>query len=282
MDPAGWVLSSDTDWHARGLDSARDLWEFGPVVVARGQHSLVLAHPDKLTLARTLAASADAAVPRVTAFWGDGWPRKVVVVVPDSVSELRQVVGTTQDLSQIAALATAEIGTGPGSAAAVGDRIAINPATFSALGTLGRRVVITHEITHVASRTVTGPDSPTWLVEGLADYVGFKGTATTTRFDAAELAHDVDAGRLPKRLPTAHDFATAGEHLSLDYEEAWLACRFIVSRTDEATLIAFYKAVGTSTASPQQALSDAFASVLHTQQATFTRSWVSYVKASLR
>ena len=112
--------------------------------------------------------------------------------------------------------------------------------------------------------------------------MGFKGTATSTRFDAAELAHDVDAGRLPSRLPTAHDFATAGAHLSLDYEEAWLACRFIVSRTDEATLIAFYKAVGTSTAAPDQALSDAFADVLHTRQSTFTASWVSYVKASLR
>ena len=282
MHDDGWLLTGDADGHAQGLDSARDLWEFGPVVVARGVRSLVLAHPDKASLARTLAATADAAVPRVTAFWGNAWARTVVVVVPDSVGELRQVVGTKQDLSQIAALATAEIGTAPGSAGAVGDRIAINPATFGALGTLGRRVVMTHEITHVASRAVTGADSPTWLVEGLADYVGFKGTSTSTRFDAAELAHDIDAGRLPARLPTAHDFATAGSHLSLDYEEAWLACRFIVSRTDEATLIAFYKAVGTSSAPPAQALSDAFTDVLHTQQATFTRSWVSYVKASLK
>jgi hypothetical protein len=278
----GWLLTGDTDGHTQGLDSARDLWDFGPVVVARGRHSLVLAHPGKASLATTLAATADAAVPRVTAFWGHDWAGTVVVVVPDSVGELRQIVGTKQDLSQIAALATAEIGTAPGSAGAVGDRIAINPTTFRALGALGRRVVMTHEITHVASRAVTGVDSPTWLVEGLADYVGFKGTSTSTRFDAAELAHDVDAGKLPSRLPTAHDFATAGEHLSRDYEEAWLACRFIVSRTDEATLIAFYKAVGTSTASPADALSAAFARVLHTQQATFTQSWVSYVKASLR
>jgi hypothetical protein len=164
----------------------------------------------------------------------------------------------------------------------VGDRVAINPGTFGALGALGRRVVMTHEITHVATRAVTGADSPTWLVEGIADYVGFKSTSTSLRYDAAELAHAVDTGHPPTRLPTAHDFATAGSHLSLDYEEAWLACRFIVSRTSEATLIAFYRSVGASTSTPALALHDAFAEVLHTDQATFTRSWVSYVTASLK
>ena len=280
-DP-GWLLAGDSDGAGKGLTSARDLWDFGPVIVVRGQHSLVLAHPGSLALAHTLAAAADAAVPRVTAFWGTGWAGRVVILVPDTEGELGRVVGTTQDLSQIAALATAEIGALPGSASAVGDRIAINPPTFATLGALGRRVVMTHEITHVASRAVTAAGSPTWLVEGLADYVGFKGTTTSTRFDAAELARQVDAGRLPTGLPSSADFSRAGSDLSLDYEEAWMACRFIVSRTNEATLIAFYKQVGTAKGSPAQVLKDAFAQVLHTDQATFTASWVSYVKASLQ
>lgn len=280
-DAGGWLLAGDADG-GKGFSSAKDLWDFGPVVVVHGRRSLVLAHPHSLALAHTLAAAADDAVPRVTAFWGTGWARVVVILVPDSEDELRQIVGTTQDLSQIAALATAEIGGQPGSASAVGDRIAINPKTFATLGALGRRVVITHEITHVASRALTGPDSPTWLVEGLADYVGFKGTSTSLRFDATELAHQVDAGRLPTALPASADFARAGATLSLDYEEAWMACRFIVSRTDEATLIAFYRQVGTAKGSPAVALKDAFARVLHTDQATFTTSWVSFLKASLR
>jgi hypothetical protein len=141
---------------------------------------------------------------------------------------------------------------------------------------------MTHEITHVASRAVTGAGSPTWLVEGLADYVGFKGTSTSLRFDAAELARQVDAGHLPTALPSSSDFAHAGPTLSLDYEQAWMACNFIVSRTSEATLIKFYKQVGTAKGAPAVALKAAFAQVLHTDQATFTRSWASYVKASLR
>jgi hypothetical protein len=277
-----WLLAGDTDGTAKGLTGARDLWDFGPVIVVHGKRSLVLAHPGSVSLARTLAASADAAVPRVTAFWGTGWARRVVILVPDSQDELRQIVGTSQDLSQIAALATAEIGGSPGSASAVGDRIAINPKTFGTLGSLGRRVVMTHEITHVASRAVTGANSPTWLVEGLADYVGFKGTTSSLRFDAAELAHQVDTGHLPNALPSSAAFAHAGGTLSLDYEEAWLACKFIVSRSDEATLIAFYRQVGTAKGSPAEVLKEAFAQVLHTDQATFTRSWVSYVKASLQ
>ena len=56
---------------------------------------------------------------------------------------------------------------------------------------------MTHEITHVATRSVTAVGTPTWLVEGIADYVGFKGTSTSVRFDASELAREVDAGRQP-------------------------------------------------------------------------------------
>jgi hypothetical protein len=277
-----WRLAGDTDGAAKGLTTGRDLWDFGPVIVVHGQRSLVLAHPASAALAHTLASTADAAVPRVTAFWGTGWARLVVILVPDSQDELRRIVGTSQDLSQIAALATAEIGGSPGAANAVGDRVAINPKTFGTLGALGRRVVITHEITHVASRAVTGASSPTWLVEGLADYVGFKGTSSSLRFDAAELAHAVDAGHLPTALPSSADFARAGSTLSLDYEEAWLACRFIVSRSDEATLIAFYRQVGTADGTPAEAVRSAFAQVLHTDQATFTRSWISYLKATLQ
>jgi hypothetical protein len=284
-DDSPWLLTSDSDGAADGEHSARDLWDFGPVIVVKGARSLVLAHPAGGALAHTLAAAADAAVPRVTAFWGSGWAGRVVILEPATEDELAQIVGTTQDLSQIAALATAEISTSARGDSAVGDRVAINPATFGTLGALGRRVVMTHEITHVATRSVTSTGTPTWLVEGIADYVGFKGTGTSARFDASELAHQVDAGQLPTALPSAADFAadaSSGTALAQDYEEAWLACRFIVSRTSEATLIAFYRQVGTAQGSPAAALKAAFASVLHTDQATFTASWRSYVAVSLK
>ena len=282
---SGWLLASDVDGAASGEHSARDLWDFGPVVVVQGARSLVLAHPAGLVLAHTLATAADVAVPRVTAFWGTkGWAGRVVVLVPATVDELRQIVGTSQDLSQIAALATAEISTTARGDSAVGDRVAINPATFGTLGALGRRVVMTHEITHVATRSVTAAGMPTWLVEGIADYVGFKGTGTSARFDASELAGQVSEGHLPSSLPTSADFAEdadSGTELAQDYEKAWMACRFIVSRTSEASLIAFYRAVGTGDGTPAAVVKAAFADVLHTDQATFTAAWQSYVAVSL-
>ena len=105
------------------------------------------------------------------------------------------------------------------------------------------------------------------------------------RLADAELARLVRAGHTPTALPSAHDFtadSSVGSALSQDYEEAWLACRFIVERTDEATLKRFYRQVGTADGSPAEVLKAAFAQVLHTDQATFTASWSSYVKASLR
>jgi hypothetical protein len=137
----------------------------------------------------------------------------------------------------------------------------------------------------VATRSVTAVGTPTWLVEGIADYVGFKGTSTSLRFDASELARAVDQGHLPSGLPSSADFtADAGSAagLAIDYEESWLACRFIVSRTSEAALIAFYRAVGTGQGAPEEVLKAAFTDVLHTDEANFTASWRASVAVSLK
>ena len=55
-----------------------------------------------------------------------------------------------------------------------------------------------------------------------------------------------------------------------------------MSRTSEASLIAFYRAVGTGQGSTDAVLTAAFADVLHTNQTTFTAAWQSYVAVSLK
>lgn len=279
--PGGWYVAADDDGASRGLRTARELWDFGPVAVVHGSRSLVLGHPAALATMRLVAAEVDRDVPRVTAVSGPGWAQRVVVLVPGSQRELETVVGSTDDLTSIAAVATAEIGGPAGAPSPVGDRIAVNPGSFDGLGALGRRIVLTHEVTHVATRAVTGVDSPLWLVEGIADYVAFKGSGVATGVAGRELATAIAAGRLPTALPTDAAFDSTSTALPAAYEQAWLACRFIASRTDEATLIRFYRTLGTSTAPRDGALRSAFAGVLHTDQATFTRSWRSYLQAEL-
>jgi hypothetical protein len=279
--PTGWYLASDTDLDSQGLTTTRELWDGGPVVVAHGKHALVLGHPGSQSLMAALVAEADGDTPTVTQVWGSDWPQRVVVLVPSTQQELTQMVGGGEDMSQIAAVATAELPGRAGPSGAVGDLIIVNPANFAKLGSLGRRVVMTHEITHVATRAETGTSTPDWLVEGFADYVGYHGTGDAVGDAARELKAEVVAGHLPQRLPTDADFAGANARLPQVYEEAWLACRLVAEHGD-ATLVALYRKVGTASGvSSQVALERGLRDVLHTTTAAFTAQWRAYVAQQL-
>jgi hypothetical protein len=256
---ARWFVAADDDFGPPGYE----LWDGGRVVAVRGRSSLVLAHPDAPVSLRRITAAADAAVPRVTSVWGPGWSQRVVVLVPSTEAELRRLVGSG-DASHIAALTTAEVSRGH----VVGDRIVVNPANFARLGALGRRVVLTHEVTHVATRRATGPATPSWVVEGFADYVGYLGTAVPPRVAAAELRADVRRRRVPARLPSDAQFDTGNAELAQVYEQAWLAVTLLARRRGAAAVVRFYRALG-SGRGPDAALRQEFGMDLP----GFTAAW---------
>ena len=235
-----WYLAADDDFADR---TTRGLWDSGPVVAVRGRSTLVLGHPVSRPVLRTIADAVDASVPRVTAVWGPRWVRRVVVLVPADGAELQRLLGGPGDYSRIAALATAELASGAGGSAPVGDRVVVNPVNFAKLGSLGRRVVLTHEVTHVATRAQTGPGTPTWLVEGFADYVGYLGVTVPYRVSAQELRTAVRRGRVPTRLPADLDFDGGNADLAQVYEQAWLAANLLAERHGRAGLVRFYRAV---------------------------------------
>jgi hypothetical protein len=278
-DGGRWLTASDSDFDkTTDRRTARDVWDFGPVAVRHGLHSLVLGHPGHSALLRDVAAQADAAVPRVSAVWGDGWSRRVVVVVPETQRELAAILGDGTALDRIAAVAVAEL---PGDTGnhPVGNRVIVNPPNFRRLGTNGRRVVVTHEVTHVATRDFSGAGVPTWLVEGFADYVGYLGTGLGPRAICQELAADVRAGRIPRALPRDRDFAGTNPRLAQSYEQAWLATRLVAERAGQSGLVRFYRTVGTpGTTDPVRG---ALRSVLGTTPEAFTASWRQYVRQTL-
>lgn len=275
-----WYLTS-LDGAAGGHVSATDLWDYGPVDVVRRPGVLVLGPPTMLGTMHQVADGLYAAVPRVTAVWGPRWPRRVVAEVPQTQHELAAITGDTGDLSSIAALNSAEVDPRGGDPAAVGDRVSVNPATWPSLDPRGRRVVLTHELTHVASRADTGARTPRWLQEGFADYVGFRGTGVATPVAAAELAAEVRAGRVPRRLPADQQFAGSSTRLAQAYEEGWLACRLIAVRAGQRTLVRFYRLVGSSSAPPAAAVDRALHRLLSLSTRRFTSLWRDYLHAQL-
>jgi hypothetical protein len=270
-----WLVAADDDLAADGKDTARGIWDAGPVTVVRGRSCIVLGHPGSRSLMRRVALSVDAAVPRVTSIWGSAWSRKVVVLVPSSQQELTRIVGGTADYSQIAAVATAELSSGLLGATGyhpVGDRVVVNPTNFLRLGSLGRRVVLTHEVTHVATRAATGPAAPAWLVEGLADYIGYLGVGVPYSVSAQELHDAVRQGHLPVALPSERDFDGGNQDLAQVYEQAWTAVSLIAETYGRSELLRFYRAVGRAEPS-STAVDQAFTSVLGTDVASFTAAW---------
>ncbi|MGK5630491.1 hypothetical protein [Streptomyces sp. URMC 123] len=274
------LTERDGRWYAAAdsTTGARPLWEQGPVDAVRGEHGLVLGvgqDPERL---RALARAADRAVPAVDRAWRRPWARRVVLLVPASVAGMGQLLGApAAGYRDIAAVTTGEVG---GSGAAPADRIVVNPEAYHSLGEEGREVVLTHEATHVATRSATSPATPLWLSEGFADWVGYRGTGRTAHQNAPALARAVAAGRPPRELPADGDFAFSGggERLALAYERGWLACEMIAERWGAERLVELYRTVGEGRAPLDAALRQ----VLGTGQEEFTASWRAYAHRRLR
>ncbi|MFI6283576.1 hypothetical protein ACIBCM_02265 [Streptomyces sp. NPDC051018] len=271
-----WYVTADRP----GEGAAEQLWQQGDVSVVRGHRSLVLAVDQEPARLRAIAATADRAVPAVSASWPSPWARRVVVLVPGSVEAMGALLGTpSAGYRGIAAVTTGETGT---TAAVPADRVIVNPAAYGLLGDFGRDVVLTHETTHVATRAHTSSATPMWLSEGFADWVAYRGTARTAGQNAPELQRAVRAGDVPAELPSDEDFSFGGdaEALARAYEGGWLACELIAERWGEEKLTEFYREVGGGK-HRASALRKAMSDLLSTTPEDFTARWRDHLRERL-
>ncbi|MFM9454865.1 hypothetical protein ACSCB1_25175 [Streptomyces europaeiscabiei] len=275
-DDGGWRVAADEP----SREGTEQLWEQGRIRAVRGERSLVLGVGWPAEALREYAGLADRAVPAVTEAWGEDWARRVVVVVPESLEEMAGLLGApASGYRGIAAVTTGEAG---GTAKTPADRIVVNPDAYAVLGDLGKQVVLTHETTHVATRTHTDAATPLWLSEGYADWVGYRGTGRTPPEVAPELQREVAQGRLPASLPADPDFGFSDDsgRLAQAYEGGWLACRLIAGHWGEARLDEFYRAVGEH-GRREGAVEGALKEVLGTTVDEFTERWREYVRGQL-
>jgi hypothetical protein len=278
-----WYVASDRDFEHRGVVTIRDLWDDGPVTSVRRGGALVLGHPGGPVSLEELAAETARDIPRVSDVWGRHWSRSVVVLAPDSEHELASMLCDGGDLGQIAALASVEVSCTNAYSGPLNNRIMVNPLNYVRLGPLGRRVVMTHEVMHVATRRATGGLEPTWLVEGIADYVGYLGTGVPTTVAAHELESELADGAAGLKLPTDKAYNGKNPHLPEVYERSWLACRYIAEHYGKHALIRLYRHVGAAKTGPSSVVVDrAMHDVLGVSLDRFTREWRAYVIAALR
>ncbi|WBB59855.1 hypothetical protein O7599_30590 [Streptomyces sp. WMMC500] len=270
----------DGRWYVAGPapGSPPQPWDQGSLTVVRGTHSLVLGvgHPEGRL--RGIAAVADRAVPDVSAAWGASWTRRVVVLVPASQAAMGELLGA----GPTAYAGVAAVTTGRNRDRTPADRVVVNPEAYDILGALGRRIVLTHETVHVATRAHTSPATPLWLSEGFADWAAFRGAARGPRQGAPELARAVAAGKLPRDLPADADFGrgAGGERVAEAYGEAWLAARMVADEWGAQRLVALYRAVGAAT-SREQAVGPVLRAELGVGLGEFTARWRAYLEREL-
>lgn len=235
---SGWALVDDADG-----ETVPDLWDLGDVGVVTTERAVVLGTADADALERTAEVTAPAAE-GVDAVWGTDWPRRTVVEVPADQAQMARLLGRDDDagLDQIAAVTTGEL-VGGGAGATRGDHVVVNPTGFGRLAPVGQRVVLTHELTHVATRSGAVRAVPLWLSEGFADWVGYQGTGLSRQAVATDLLRQVRADGPPASLPTAADFdPTRTADIGPAYSGAWLAVDALARRYGDAAVVDLYRA----------------------------------------
>jgi hypothetical protein len=267
-----WMLAGDDDAESTGVHTERDIWDLGPIRVVRGKSSIVLGDASRAQLTR-LAGEADRGVSDVGRVWQRPWSRRPVVVYPSSQDDMAALIGSDgKGLSQIAAVTTGSFDSG----LSRGDRVVVNPSAWRTLGALGRRVVLAHELTHLATRAVTVEPVPIWLSEGFADYVAYSAVKVPTGVVASDLISDLRKKRGPTTLPENRDFDAAHGDIAAAYESSWLACRMIAERYGGGRLISLYLALADDKPAPPEG--DIKARLGITEQ-TLVRQWRAYLAA---
>jgi outer membrane murein-binding lipoprotein Lpp len=276
-------LAGDSDLGTGGGKAWQAPWDFGPLVVQHGTASLVLAHPAQAAALPALTAAADSAVRVVASVVPTGWAKHVVVLVPGSETELAAQVQDAQTASLTDVSAETTFDTVGTAGAATGPRVLVNPDVLNRLTPVGRRIVLQHEITHIATASLTTLGTRSWVVEGFAEYVANQGTGQSVPDAARELAAQVRHGAMaPSDLPGDAAFTAGGTGAAVAYEEAWLACRYIASRVGASGLLNFYRTVNSAVDTPDAAVDQALQTVLHETRAGFVAQWGAYMIAQLR
>lgn len=181
--------------------------------VGGAQHSLELlgrgtARTDALL--DRVAENIGPAVDAVDEVWGTTWPRRIVVVATATATEFATAAGAPMAADTAAVTVAAAVD--PGQRQASGQRIVLAPGAAE-MSVTALRIVLSHELFHYATRSVTALDAPRFLTEGVADFVARQPAA-------------VPAGTA-LTLPSDAELDAAGPQRDHAYDRAWFFARFV-------------------------------------------------------
>jgi len=216
-----------------------------------------------LALVQQVARICVAAARTVDQAWGTAWRtgtgRRTRVVIATDVPALAALLNrdSTAGLADVAAVTVGPVG-------APAQAVYVNGVAFTGLSELGRQVVLTHELVHVATRATGDGDAPTWLEEGYADHVAYLDSGLAPD----QIAGEALAAVLPTRLPSTADFDASGNAAAVAYGRAWAAVELVAERLPKAAgLRRFYRTAA------QHGVSAALRSAGFSRRSAFVAAW---------
>jgi hypothetical protein len=273
---SGWRIAGQDDVRAP-LRSDVEIWDAGAVQTLSTARTLVVFHPGDATLASRLMTVAERGYGQVAASWSSSWDHRVVILLPADQKEAQRLV-RTRDLSDVAAVTSSAIEAGPAHRL-LGNRIIVNTSLITGYRTLDLQVVMTHEMTHVATRKV-GVGVPLYLVEGFADYTALRPLAASLRLTRPSLASAVRGRRFKGKLPSRTQLV--GADAALAYDEGSSFCLWVATTYGEAKLQALYRSFGDLETDPTRQDEDVrFRRALGISRATAESRWTAFVKGAV-
>ncbi|WP_148256554.1 hypothetical protein [Kribbella flavida] len=232
-----WLLVDDDDLAGeQDRGTYREPWDLGPIEAVRGPGVLVVVPANERANGRRLVGEARRATPAVRAALKRSPAGVLVIAMADQRS-----MDTGWQTGGHPAAAVAVQNFSPVTAAATrfevtGSRVVINPTER----TKADRFLLAHEFTHAAMAPLGGK-APTWLVEGLAEYVEFRLTSRHGDHQrVADRRRTLLRQAIPavRRLPTDNDFRGAYDEQS--YGVSWIVVEYLADEYGISTLNALY------------------------------------------
>jgi hypothetical protein len=268
-----WRIADDAI--RRGRDDV-EIWDGGPVRTRRSARTLIVYHPGQGLLAERLLQVADRAYEQVGAAWTGRWERKAVILVPKDQEEAERLVGA-RNLARVAAVASSSVESGA-SERVLGNRIVVNTDNVVRYNPLNLQVLITHEMTHVATRTL-GDGVPLLLVEGFADWAALKPLGYPFAVTRPNLARAVREGRFDGTLPEDGEFR--GNNAAVAYDEGSAFCLWVANTYGTGKLQALYRQFKGSDPTDDTELDRGLRRVLHLSLKKAQGRWAAWVRERL-
>jgi hypothetical protein len=211
--PEGWRVSAASG--RRGLPP----WEVDDFRERRTEHFVVLAPPE-VPVDELVVALEDGYAAMSELLTSGRLRRRYLVVVAAGTEQARALTVEIRGVETLAALADASViqrGPAARTAKVVSLRLVVVWEPFAALDSVGRRRVVTHELTHAALTGSTSGRTPAWLSEGVALFVSGDRRPAPPGADLAALSRPDAIARLTgEAQANAYDASSAAAYAIAD------------------------------------------------------------------